>query len=156
MTTTQVLSAELTYAGRTYPAGTPITPLGSPASGGYFFASVEFEGRQYVISIRETDICEAKPEPTYLNGLTPERYEALKAEETDIRYALAADLQRMGLMPDVAAHDEDAHEAERDGKGGPCEWFAMCENPATTVRQTPWGSVPICQRCADKVDALRK
>lgn len=90
---------------------------------------------------------------TYMNGSTPESWAAHRAEELDIRFALAADLQRMGLMPDVAAHDEAAYEAHRDR--GPCEWFAMCDRPADTVRPTPWGSVPICNPCAAKVDNLK-
>ena len=36
-----------------------------------------------------------------------------------------------------------------------CEWFALCENPATREHPHPvLGSVPICDRCAAKVEAL--
>lgn len=36
-----------------------------------------------------------------------------------------------------------------------CAWFALCDNAATRVREHPvLGSVPICARCDDKVDAL--
>ena len=33
----------------------------------------------------------------------------------------------------------------------PCQWFALCTNPAAgTVAHPILGSVPTCQRCADK------
>lgn len=36
--------------------------------------------------------------------------------------------------------------------GAICQWFARCDNPATTALPHPTlGSVPCCQRCADKV-----
>jgi hypothetical protein len=32
-----------------------------------------------------------------------------------------------------------------------CEWFALCENPATGLVAHPvLGHVPTCQRCADR------
>ncbi len=72
--------------------------------------------------------------------------------EHDIREALAADLIRMGLMPSAVAEnesaDEEAYEALRDAPMGQCQWFAMCPNPATTTRTTPWGSVAACERCS--------
>ncbi len=38
---------------------------------------------------------------------------------------------------------------------GLCEWFLLCEHPATTTRQHPiLGAVPICDRCDAKVEAL--
>lgn len=37
----------------------------------------------------------------------------------------------------------------------PCMWFALCENDANGLRDAgPLGSVPICQRCDDKVERL--
>lgn len=40
-----------------------------------------------------------------------------------------------------------------------CEWFAYCDQPATTTRTGPmlisstgWGEIPICDRCAAFVD----
>lgn len=39
------------------------------------------------------------------------------------------------------------------GKYAWCAWFALCENKAVRMRLHPTlGSVPICQRCDDKVD----
>ena len=36
-----------------------------------------------------------------------------------------------------------------------CEWFALCDNPATKTRSHPvLGAVPICDRCDAKVEAL--
>lgn len=33
-----------------------------------------------------------------------------------------------------------------------CQWFALCENKATTSQAHPvLGSVPICERCAAKL-----
>lgn len=51
-----VLANELTSAGRHFPAGTVITPKGAPASGGYFFAMAELDGRSFLVSIRDSDI----------------------------------------------------------------------------------------------------
>jgi hypothetical protein len=37
-----------------------------------------------------------------------------------------------------------------------CQWFALCENVATTTRPHPvLGDVPICDRCDEKVENLR-
>lgn len=36
-----------------------------------------------------------------------------------------------------------------------CQWFAYCENKATTTRPHPvLGDVPICDRCNEKIRAL--
>ena len=36
-----------------------------------------------------------------------------------------------------------------------CEWFALCDHVATQTRPHPvLGDVPICDRCAARVDAL--
>lgn len=35
-----------------------------------------------------------------------------------------------------------------------CEWFLLCENPATTTRAHPKGDIPICTRCDDKIERL--
>lgn len=44
---------------RYYPAGTPVKILTEPASGGYMFAQVTAnDGRNYLISIRESDLVE--------------------------------------------------------------------------------------------------
>lgn len=38
----------------------------------------------------------------------------------------------------------------------PCQWFALCENPATTTESHPiLGDVPICGRCHDKNERLK-
>ena len=38
---------------------------------------------------------------------------------------------------------------------GPCMWFALCTNDATTTRPHPiLGNVPICDRCDAKVDQI--
>lgn len=35
-----------------------------------------------------------------------------------------------------------------------CEWFALCDRPATTYVQHPvLGAVPCCQRCAERATA---
>lgn len=37
-----------------------------------------------------------------------------------------------------------------------CEWFALCGRPATGSMSHPvLGDVPICDRCREKVEALR-
>lgn len=37
-----------------------------------------------------------------------------------------------------------------------CAWFALCENVAVkTEPHSVLGDVPICQRCADKLERLR-
>ena len=36
-----------------------------------------------------------------------------------------------------------------------CQWFALCDNEATTTRPHPTlGDVPICESCDDKVNGL--
>lgn len=36
-----------------------------------------------------------------------------------------------------------------------CEWFARCGNEAWSLEPHPiLGDVPICQRCADKLDTI--
>jgi hypothetical protein len=36
-----------------------------------------------------------------------------------------------------------------------CHWFALCPNVATGVERHPiLGFVPICERCADKLDRM--
>lgn len=38
----------------------------------------------------------------------------------------------------------------------PCEWFALCDHPATGTMPHPiLGDVPICDRCRAKVEAMR-
>ena len=37
--------------------------------------------------------------------------------------------------------------------GATCEWFALCRNESVgTVPHPVLGDVPICQRCADKME----
>lgn len=39
---------------------------------------------------------------------------------------------------------------------GPCEWFALCGRPAVTLLEHPvLHLVPVCERCRDKVAAMR-
>lgn len=39
---------------------------------------------------------------------------------------------------------------------GPCMWFALCDNDATTTRpHGVLGDVPICDRCAALVDDVK-
>lgn len=52
------------------------------------------------------------------------------------------------------ADREAAYEALRDATV--CEWFAMCDNAPSTVRKAPWGYVPICDRCNNKVEGMKK
>lgn len=36
-----------------------------------------------------------------------------------------------------------------------CEWYLICDNPATKTRPHPvLGDVPICDRCDEKADQL--
>ncbi len=38
-----------------------------------------------------------------------------------------------------------------------CQWFALCENPATTTRKhSILGHVPICDRCNAKIERLSR
>ncbi len=38
-----------------------------------------------------------------------------------------------------------------------CQWFALCENPATTTREhSILGNVPICDRCNAKIERLSR
>jgi hypothetical protein len=37
----------------------------------------------------------------------------------------------------------------------PCEWFAMCDHPATGLMAHPvLGDLPICDRCRAKIEAM--
>lgn len=39
---------------------------------------------------------------------------------------------------------------------GPCEWFALCDRPATSFLDHPvLQLVPVCDRCREKVERLR-
>jgi len=43
----------------------------------------------------------------------------------------------------------------KNGKTLICEWFIMCDNPATMTRSHPsLGEVPICKRCNDKMENM--
>lgn len=43
-----------------------------------------------------------------------------------------------------------------DLDGVTCEWWAMCANDATGVEPHPViGDVPICDRCAAKLESIR-
>jgi len=33
-----------------------------------------------------------------------------------------------------------------------CEWFALCDRESVGTAPAPFGDVPCCQRCADKMD----
>lgn len=51
--------------------------------------------------------------------------------------------------------------ARSSEKPVPCQWFALCENDATTTRRGPigdgkFGPVPICDRCNDRIERLEK
>jgi hypothetical protein len=38
-----------------------------------------------------------------------------------------------------------------------CEWFALCDHQATGTLDHPvLGAVPICDRCRDRVEAMRE
>ena len=34
-----------------------------------------------------------------------------------------------------------------------CEWFALCDRESAGTMEAPFGDVPCCQRCAERVDA---
>jgi hypothetical protein len=63
----------------------------------------------------------------------------------------------------TASVDEAAAEMDPvDWRGDPvyrgdaCQWFALCDNIATgTLAHPVLGPVPICDRCAAKVEAIR-
>jgi hypothetical protein len=54
----------------------------------------------------------------------------------------------------------DAMSAQRQPEPGPCQWFALCENQATgrweapALRDIHPDGVPICDRCAAKLDRI--
>jgi len=42
-------------------------------------------------------------------------------------------------------------------KAGTCQWFLLCDHPATGTMAHPiLGSVPICDRCREKVERLSR
>lgn len=44
---------------------------------------------------------------------------------------------------------------DEDGNTIECQWFALCDNPATQLQHHPiLGDVPICDRCKDKHERL--
>lgn len=49
-----------------------------------------------------------------------------------------------------------AAQTKKAASKGPCQWFAMCDNPATSEEPHPiLGKVPICKRCQDKVASIK-
>jgi hypothetical protein len=53
--------------------------------------------------------------------------------------------------------DDSAQIAEPTAEASlvPCQWFAACNNPATTFRTHPYlGDVPICAQCDQLVESL--
>jgi len=62
-----VLVDGLSYAGHYFPAGTIVALKGEPASGGYFYAMAELDGRAYLISIRQCDTTTVETETEVLD-----------------------------------------------------------------------------------------
>lgn len=60
-------------------------------------------------------------------------------------------------MNDIRKLMEAVNEAYEDEPlGGPCRWWAMCDNPATTTELHPiLGDVPICDRCVAKLRKIQ-
>lgn len=49
-------------------------------------------------------------------------------------------------------NDEGELVVEETGQLVACHWFALCDHPATSLREHPvLGAVPICTRCEEKV-----
>src|SRR5262245_40467082 len=45
--------------------------------------------------------------------------------------------------------------ARRKAKANKCQWFLLCDNPATTTQShSILGEVPICERCKAKYESL--
>lgn len=58
----------------------------------------------------------------------------------------------MTLKPEARVYAEN--EAD-NAKPEPCQWFALCSNPANGLRDGgPRGQVPICCSCDKKAAAL--
>jgi hypothetical protein len=61
------------------------------------------------------------------------------------------------MKVEVIQTDDGVFTEDDDGNPVPvpCQWFALCENVATTTRNHPiLGDVPICTRCDEKVERL--
>lgn len=62
------------------------------------------------------------------------------------------------IQVEVIQDDDGIHITGPNGEliSVECQWFARCENPATLTEPHPiLGDVPLCQRCADKLEKLK-
>lgn len=65
--------------------------------------------------------------------------------------AMARDMTANGVPESITVFYGARTQAEQ------CQAFALCANPATTtIQHTILGSVPACQRCADKMARLAR
>lgn len=60
-------------------------------------------------------------------------------------------------MRDARTSIEEHANAFRDGQEVKCQYFALCENPATRLLDAgPLGEVPTCDRCAGRIAQLER
>lgn len=90
-------------------------------------------------------------------GLGP--WEAEDADDPEILQAIVDDIHMVigvGHQEDVSWITADVIRNYIRTKGRTCGWFALCGNPAVAMVPHPaLGEVPICGRCAAKVEKLR-
>lgn len=81
---------------------------------------------------------------------TADAWRAMARDERNSRARSFANSDTDGFLSQ-AAGQAMAHELP-----AVCHWFAKCPNPANGLRDHPvLGDVPICQRCDDKIEAMR-
>lgn len=89
---------------------------------------------------------------------TREELETLAPEDEAVVYDTADNplrVEDMSAAQAIAEINAETQGGARMSRREVCQWWHLCRRAATTTRRTPWGDVPICDRCAHRVDEMR-